>query len=173
MSTPKPASDEQPSADNNVVPLIGGLAVGGTIGYLVGQQRERNRNNNEQRQPPRRANSPTPQARVSLPELDSAPMTANKSGVEEERVKIRLREKMRELESQIYRTLHLDPYGFDWVHQCKQSRVRSNSHKIFILCSVFPPWRLGRLRERRERERERERVMYLRFETRPQFSGRG
>ena len=140
-------SDEQPSAgDDKVVSFLGGLAVGGTTGYFIGQQQERNINNPNRRPPPR-ANSPTPEATVNLPVLRAAPKIFHEAEIDEEMEKRRSYEKMRELQTRIYTTLQMDPDGFDWVYECKRLRVRSDSYKI--LSSIpSPPWRLDRLRER-------------------------
>ena len=113
----EPVSGEQPSVGNNVVPIIGGLAAGGTVGYFVGQQSERIRNN-RQRQPP---SSPTSQAKVDAPNIRTS------AEIEEERVSWRMREKMAKLQAKIYTALQSDPYGFEWVYECKRIRVRSDS----------------------------------------------
>ena len=99
------ARDKSLLAGNNVLPFIGGLAVGGTVGYFVGARQSRRKINNRQRQTSRNSAS-------------NRPTTA---GIE--------RIKKKELETRIREYLQSDHYGLDWAYECRTLRVRTDSHK--------------------------------------------
>ena len=129
ISSPNTAPDGSLLADDNVVRFMGGLAVGGTVGYFAGAQQHRRKMKNRQRKP--------------LP--DSDPNTPTTTEIDNEQMKTI------ELETKIHEYLQSDHDGLDWTYECRTLRVRTGSHKS--LSPFFVSLAGGLIIRERERER--------------------